>query len=172
MSISWEHDIKKQTKIHFINFCEIIFHEIFIYLICQTFKFLVSLQIGFIFSRKVLNIWISSQNSDSEHLRSVHLNIYPAANCVNSHAQFKRSKSSCTFGKLFGFKIELKEAFKKIRYYLGIFPNIGGVFPIPKTFVILTIALKNIKSPTNFQLDQKILVKDGWKKMGFLGERE
>ena len=26
---------------------------------------------------------------------------------------------------------------KKIRYYLGIFPNIGGVFPNPKTFVNL-----------------------------------
>ena len=37
---------------------------------------------------------------------------------------------------------------KKIRDFLGVFPIRGGVSPNPKTFVILTIALKNpLKHP-------------------------
>ena len=47
-------------------------------------------------------------------------------------------------GKVPKSQFSLREGIrKKIRNYLGIFPNIGGGgLIIPKTFVILTIALK------------------------------
>ena len=69
---------------------------------------------------------------------------------VFSSFQNPREVKDHTF-PLFYFACLGKASEKKIRDYLGIFPNIGGGLLNPKTFVILTIALKtplkHLKTP-------------------------